>query len=76
MTKWVTIAIREDVHAALVAWAESEGITVEALLAELAEARDPRLSDSTSRDRRAEWVRVHGSEFADAFPEEEPDAMT
>lgn len=73
MTKQINIRLDDDLHARLVARAEAEGTTVTALITQAAE-RDPRLDGSAATT--AAFLAKHASEFAEAFPEEEPDSAT
>lgn len=71
MTKQINIRLDDAVHARLVARAEAEGTTVTALITQAAE-RDPRLDNGAAT--AAAFLAKHAAEFAEAFPEEEPDS--
>jgi predicted transcriptional regulator len=71
MPKQISIRVDDDVHARLAARAAAEGTTVTALITEAAE-RDPRLDGGAAT--AAAFLARHASEFAEAFPEEEPDS--
>ena len=71
MTKQINIRLDDDVHARLLARAQAEGTTVTALITQAAE-RDPRLDGGAVT--AAAFLAKHASEFAEAFPEEEPDS--
>jgi predicted transcriptional regulator len=73
VTKQINIRLDDDIHARLVARAEAEGTTVTALITQAAE-RDPRLDGGAAT--AAAFLAKHAAEFADAFPEEEPDSAT
>lgn len=73
MTKQINIRLDDEVHARLAARAAAEGTTVTALITEAAQ-RDPRLDGGAVT--AAAFLAEHAGEFAQAFPEEEPDAAT
>jgi predicted transcriptional regulator len=71
MSKTISIRVDDAVHARLAARAEAEGTTVTALITQAAE-RDPRLDGGADTARA--FLAAYATEFAQAFPEEEPDA--
>ncbi|RAG80560.1 hypothetical protein DN069_37545 [Streptacidiphilus pinicola] len=73
VTKQINIRLDDEVHARLAARAEAEGTTVTALITQAAE-RDPRLDGGAAT--AAAFLATHAAEFADAFPDEEPDSAT